>query len=273
MGRAGALLAASALLCVAGCTSTESPSAPGTEASAGSSAPSPSTSAASVWDGVVVVLDPGHRLGNSRFASSVNAPVPDGAGSTKACNTVGASTNSGYPESSFTWSVASMVRRELRALGARVVLTRESNSESEWGPCVDERGQKGNSLASGSGSASDSATVLKLSIHADGGPESAAGFHLITAPGQSQSAESLALAKALKRSLSASFPVATYIAGGDGLDSRRDLATLNHSRIPTVMVELGNMRNPADARRMTTARGRSSYAKALVAGLLEWLSR
>src|SRR3546814_5660698 len=95
-----------------------------------------------------------------------------------------------------------MVRRELRALGARVVLTRESNSESAWGPCVQERGQKGNSLASGSG------TVVKLSIHADGGAGSPAGFHLITAPGQSRSAESRALAKALKGSLAASFPVA-----------------------------------------------------------------
>src|SRR3546814_14083763 len=103
-----------------------------------------------------------------------------------------------------------MVGRELGALGARVVLTRESNSESAWGPCVDERGQKGNSLASGS------CTVAKLSIHADGGAESAAGFHLITAPRQSGSAESLALAPALKRTLAASLPVARYVPGGDG---------------------------------------------------------
>ena len=47
------------------------------------------------------------------------------------------------------------------------------------------------------------------------------------------------------------FPVANYIAGGDGLDFRSDLGTLNLSDVPTVMVELGNMRNARDARRMT----------------------
>ena len=50
----------------------------------------------------------------------------------------------------------------------------------------------------------------------------------------------------------AGVPVANYTAGGDGLDFRSDLGTLNLSDIPAAMVELGNMRNPRDARRMTT---------------------
>ena len=50
-------------------------------------------------------------------------------------------------------------------------------------------------------------------------------------------------------------PVANYIAGGDGMDARGDLGTLNLSDVPVVMVELGNMRNRTDARRMTTTRG------------------
>jgi N-acetylmuramoyl-L-alanine amidase len=66
-------------------------------------------------------------------------------------------------------------------------------------------------------------------------------------------------------------PVADYVAGGDGLDARSDLATLNLSDVPTVMVELGNMRNPADAGRMTTAGGRTTYASALVAGIRGFL--
>ena len=46
--------------------------------------------------------------------------------------------------------------------------------------------------------------------------------------------------------------VANYTAGGDGLDYRSDLGTLNLSDVPVAMVELGNMRNPRDAHRMTT---------------------
>ena len=49
----------------------------------------------------------------------------------------------------------------------------------------------------------------------------------------------------------------------DRLDVRSDLGTLNLSDVPTVMVELGNMRNARDAHRMTTAGGRATYARAL----------
>jgi N-acetylmuramoyl-L-alanine amidase len=66
-------------------------------------------------------------------------------------------------------------------------------------------------------------------------------------------------------------PVANYIAGGDGLDFRSDLGTLNLSNVPTVMVELGNMRNATDARRMTSRHGRATYAAGLVSGLRRFL--
>ena len=65
--------------------------------------------------------------------------------------------------------------------------------------------------------------------------------------------------------------MANYIAGGDGLDVRSDLGTLNLSNIPTVMVELGNMRNPTDAHRMTARTGRSTYAAGLVAAVRRYL--
>ena len=67
------------------------------------------------------------------------------------------------------------------------------------------------------------------------------------------------------------FARANYIAGGDGLDVRGDLGTLNLSDVPTAMVELGNMRNAREARRMTSATGRAAYAAALVAGVRRYL--
>ena len=65
--------------------------------------------------------------------------------------------------------------------------------------------------------------------------------------------------------------MANYTAGGDGLDARGDLGTLNLSDVPTVMVELGNMRNPRDARRMTSDRGRATYAAGLARGMRRFL--
>jgi N-acetylmuramoyl-L-alanine amidase len=64
---------------------------------------------------------------------------------------------------------------------------------------------------------------------------------------------------------------ATYIAGGDGFDVRADLGTLNLSDVPVAMVELGNMRNAADARRMRSRAGRARYARALVHGITTYL--
>ena len=67
------------------------------------------------------------------------------------------------------------------------------------------------------------------------------------------------------------FVAANYVAGGDGLDVRSDLGTLNLSDVPTVMVELGNMRNARDAHRMTSKKGRAAYARALASGVSSFL--
>jgi len=212
--------------------------------------------------GWVVVLDPGHQLGNSAFPAQVNAPV-DAGGFTKACNTTGTATDDGYPEATFTWQVALETRRLLRELGARVLLTRSSNSLAAWGPCVDQRGRAGNPNQPGP------TADLKVSIHGDGSLRSGAhGFHVIAprevAPWTTDiAAPSLRLAEVVRDTLVADgFATSTY-AGSEGIDVRGDLGTLNLADVPTVLVELGNMRDPGDAALMTSAAGRRDYASAL----------
>ncbi len=217
--------------------------------------------------GRTIVIDPGHQLGNHNFPRQINAPVPAG-GFTKPCNTTGTATNGGYPEATFAWQVSRRVARRLRALGARVTLTRHSNRQDRWGPCVDARGRAGNRVGAD----------LKLSIHADGSYAAGArGFHVIVPADRAPwtddiAASSMRLARAVRRGLVAKrFVLATYIAGGDGLDVRSDLGTLNLSDVPTVMVELGNMRSAAEARVMTSPAGRARYARGLVAGVRRFL--
>ncbi len=217
--------------------------------------------------GRTIVIDPGHQLGNHNFPGEINRPVPAG-GFTKPCNTTGTATNGGYPEATFAWQVSRLVAGRLRALGATVVLTRHSNRQDRWGPCVDARGRAGNALHAD----------LKLSIHADGSYAAGArGFHVIAPADRAPwtddiFAPSSRLASDVKAGLrSRSFAMATYIAGGDGLDVRSDLGTLNLSDVPTVMVELGNMRSTYDARVMTSSRGRGRYAAGLVAGVRSFL--
>ncbi|MBD8868342.1 N-acetylmuramoyl-L-alanine amidase [Nocardioides donggukensis] len=220
-----------------------------------------------VLAGRTVLLDPGHQLGNARFPAETSRPVPAG-GFEKACNTDGAATAGGYPEATFTMAVARLLRVGLREHGARVVMTRTRDRADLWGPCVDERGRAGQRAGAD----------VALSIHADGSTASSArGFHVI-APGLRPTdpavRESLALARTLRTALRAGgLPVADYVAGGDGLDRRDDLATLNLARVPVALVELGNMRSPRDARRMTSPAGRTAYASALLDGLVRHLGR
>ena len=85
--------------------------------------------------GRVVVLDPGHQLGNSnpRFAKQMAQTRFNGS-IVKGCNTTGTATNAGFPEATFTWRVAERLKGMLEAKGARVILTRDRNSRDAWGP-------------------------------------------------------------------------------------------------------------------------------------------
>jgi N-acetylmuramoyl-L-alanine amidase len=217
--------------------------------------------------GKVVVIDPGHQLGNHNFPEKINRLVPAG-GFKKPCNTTGTATRGGYPEATFTWQVSRRLARRLERLGARVVLTREVNSQRRWGPCVDRRGRAGNRIPAD----------LKISVHGDGSLRAGArGFHVIAPTDRKPwthdiHRSSRRLAIDMRAALKAKgLRVANYIAGGDGLDFRSDLATLNLSDVPTVMVELGNMRNAADARNMASDKGRARYAAALARSVLRFL--
>jgi len=216
--------------------------------------------------GRVVAIDPGHQLGNSRFPARVGRQV--WVGIWKACNSTGTSTAGGFPEATFAWRVSRRLAARLEALGATVRTTRTSNSRDAWGPCVDTRGRFGAKVGAD----------LAISLHGDGADSSTHGFFVIR-PGLREgytddiAGRSRTLAARVRAGLvGAGFGVSTAY-GGDGLDTRRDLGTLNMADVPTVMVELGNMRNAGDARCMTSRRCRARYAAGLTAGVTGYLSR
>jgi N-acetylmuramoyl-L-alanine amidase len=265
--RSLAALAAVSTLAVGGTLVVASPgNTPGTPPGAITPVYATSTPLA----GKVIVIDPGHQLGNHNFPTQIRQPV-DAGGFPKPCNTTGTSTNGGFQEATFAFLVSKQLQARLQSLGARVILTRGRNREDLWGPCVDRRGRRGNRLADGT------RADLKISIHGDGNVGGGSGFHVIAPSARAGwtddiAAPSLAFANRVRSSLiAAGLPVAAYTAGGDGLDVRGDLGTLNWSDIPVAMVELGNMRSGADAARMTTVSGRARYASALAAGIVGYL--
>ena len=237
-------------------------------ASASASASAAPAAAALPLAGKVVTIDPGHNPTNYRYPQQVNALVKVGNGS-KACDTTGTATDSGYPEADFSLDVARRVRAILQAEGAEVVLTQDGNLP--WGPCVTTRAAIGNQAHS------DAA----ISIHGDGAGPTDIGFHVIlpasVVGGGADTAPITGPSRTLGLDVRSAFhsatgePFANYVNGGTGLDVRSDLGGLNLSTVPKVFIECGNMRNATDAQRMTDAAWRQLAAKGIAAGLTAFL--
>lgn len=210
----------------------------------------------------IVVIDPGHNGANGTHVREINRLV-DAGGFMKACNTVGTTSLSGLTEAAFNWSVARKLGTLLTAQGWQVIYTREDNDG--WGPCVDARGR----------TADRPGVVALLAVHADGGPASGHGFHVIWPKSiveftEKTAASSSALATAVRDAMVATgFTPATYI-GRRGLDNRGDLGTLNRAPVPSMLVESGNMRNVADDHVLSSDGGQQQIAVAIASGFEHW---
>lgn len=214
--------------------------------------------------GKVIVVDPGH---NGAYRAAINTrQVPAGSGRTKPCNSPGTAAESGYSEHRFNWDVARLLIGELRSRGAKVVLTRPDDKGT--GPCVDERAAIGNRAAAD----------LVVSIHADGNvSRSARGFHLILSTrmlgGAGAEAASKRFALILRETIQSGtgMPRSTYTGRGTALSPRTDIAGLNLSKVPAVMLEAGNMHHPRDAALLSSAEFRARLARALADGATQAL--
>jgi N-acetylmuramoyl-L-alanine amidase len=267
---------AAALALVTGCTPAGAlaVAAPPPAVSSSSTPASPSTSPPTALvtapggglQGKVIVIDPGHNGANGRHSRRITRRVWIGNGR-KACDTTGTQTNAGYPESAFTFDVATRLAALLRARGATVVLTRAD--DRGVGPCITERAAIGNRAHA------DAA----ISIHADGAPSAGHGFHVIVPRGIGRNDAIVAPSRRLGATVRDAFrqgtgePLATYTGRRTGgLVARSDLGGLNLSTVPKVFIECGNMRNPGDARRIRSATWRQRAAAALAAGLDTYLT-
>ena len=242
-------------------------SAPASSAAPTKAAPAPVSGPLNLAavTGKTIVIDPGHDGGNAAHPEIINQPVPMGTG-TKACDTTGTQTNGGYQEAAFTFDVGTRLAALLRAAGAHVVMTRDSNTGV--GPCVDQRAKIGN----------DAHAAVAISIHADGAPAAGHGFHVMTparvgAPSNVIVDTSHQLAVRIRDNYRArtGIPTSTYI-GQEGINVRADMGGLNLSVVPKVLVECGNMRNAGDAAMMTNPVYRQRMSEGLAAGLAAYLA-
>jgi N-acetylmuramoyl-L-alanine amidase len=226
--------------------------------------PTPSTPATTPTDtptgdphplaGRTIVVDPGH---NAIWTKALRRPVPAGNGRTKACNSSGTATNDGWGEHAYNWVQAQALVRQLEDRGAKIVLTRLDDNGS--GPCVNLRAAAANT---------NNADLI-ISIHADGSfTGGARGYHIIVSTtmdgGPAVERTSLRLAREVRRRMDTTeMPRSTYIGAGTAFSPRTDIATLNLSEHPGVMMEMGNMRNADDVALLRSKEFRRAAAVAL----------
>jgi N-acetylmuramoyl-L-alanine amidase len=245
---------------------TAQPSAPATSASPVPAAqtPSPSPSPpAEPLAGKVIGIDPGHNGGNFTDPGAINKQVWNGR-EWESCDTTGTDTAGGYTEALFNFSVARYLRADLRRDGARVVMTRATNNGV--GPCVDRRAQIINQAGAN----------VAIDIHADGGPPAGRGFTVLEpvadGPNDSVVASSQQFGRDVRQAFLAgtAMPVSTY-EGVNGIMPRNDLAGLNLTRVPKVLIECGNMRNATDASLLVSGRFQRQVAGVLTAAIIRFL--
>jgi N-acetylmuramoyl-L-alanine amidase len=214
--------------------------------------------------GKIVAVDPGHNGGNAAAPGIINQIIWNGRES-ETCDTTGTETDFGYTEAQFNFNVATYLAADLRAEGATVVLTRSSNGGV--GPCVTQRAAIGNNAHA------DAA----ISIHADGGPPSGRGFAVLEPVSDGINAAIIGPSQELGLDIRRAFlagtgePISSY-DGVNGMQPRDDLAGLNLSTVPKVLIECANMRNATDAALLTTARWQQAAAQALATGLTAFLT-
>ena len=215
--------------------------------------------------GLTVGIDPGHNGGNFADPSYINRLIWNGR-EWEACNTTGTETDSGYTEARFNFNVATYLREDLQRDGARVVMTRTSNTGV--GPCVNRRAQI----------IDRSHANVAIDIHADGGPASGRGFTVLEPVADGPNDKVIRSSERFGSDVRAAFlttttmPVSTY-DGVDGITHRDDLAGLNLTTVPEVLIECGNMRNAVDAALLTSARFQKEIARALEAAIMRFLGK
>ncbi|HEY2313158.1 MAG TPA: N-acetylmuramoyl-L-alanine amidase [Streptosporangiaceae bacterium] len=236
----------------------------GASSASGDSPGASQTPAALPLAGKTVGIDPGHNGGNFDDSAFINNMIWNGRAE-ETCDTTGTQTATGYTEAQFNFNVATYLRADLIADGARVVLTRHSNHGV--GPCVTSRAQIINRAHAD----------VAIDIHADGGPSYGRGFTVLEpvadGPNDKVISASIAFGNKVRAAMLAytRMPVSDYYGQG-GIIERDDLAGLNLTTVPKILIECGNMPNATDARLLTSPAFQHLLARALTASIVAYLT-
>ncbi len=214
--------------------------------------------------GKVVGIDPGHNGRNYADPGYIDHLIWNGR-EEEACDTTGTETDGGYTEARFNFDVAEYLAGDLRAEGAKVVLTR--TTDDGVGPCVNRRAELLNRAHAN----------VAIDIHADGGPPDGRGFAVLEPVADGPNDHVITASEAFGRVVVERYhdltgmPASSY-DGIDGVSHRDNLAGLNLTTVPKVLVECGNMRNSTDAALLVRSSFQRLAAHAFAAAISSYLA-
>ena len=217
--------------------------------------------------GKIVGIDPGHNGRNYTDPSYLNHQVWNGTG-WEDCDTTGTGTSGGYTEALFNFRVAEYLRADLIRDGATVVMTRNSNNGI--GPCVTTRSYIINKAHAN----------VAVDIHADGAycDRPCRGFAILEPVNDGTNKNVIVSSARLGTDIRAAMlagtpmPVSNY-DGKNGINHRNDLAGLNLTKVPKILIEVGNMKNATDVRLLTSAKFQQEVARTLLNAIIKFLAR
>lgn len=203
---------------------------------------------------VVICLDPGHGITSASRQEAVS-PL---SSETKPAYVSGAAGNS-QTEEALNLAVAEMARDELEALGAQVVLTRQTNEATVSNI---ERAQIANQAGAD----------LCIRIHADGSEDSSVyGMSMQVPAGSLLGTPSIEEPSARAAEIILQAVTEATGARSRGLAQRSDLTGFNWSEVPCVLLEMGFLSNPEEDARLAQTEYRQQIASGIAEGVCRWM--
>lgn len=204
--------------------------------------------------GLVICLDPGHGITSASGQERVSPLSQE----TKPAYVSGAE-GSSQTEEELNLTVAELTRAELEALGAQVVMTRQTNEATVSNI---ERAQIANNAGAD----------LCVRIHADGSEDpSVYGMSMQVPSGELLGTPEIEQTSAQAAEIILEDVTAATGARNRGLVPRSDLTGFNWSEVPCVLLEMGFLSNAQEDALLATADYRQKIADGIAAGICRWV--
>lgn len=206
--------------------------------------------------GKVVVIDAGHQA----HGDSSLEPIGPGSSQKKAKVASGASGAYGpyHDESQVNLAVALKLEKVLKARGVKVVMVRTT--------------QKVNIANSARAEIANRAhAALFIRIHADSSTSSSTHGISMQLPNSNQWTAPIVARSVKAGNIVLKATVAATGAANRGPVQRGDLSGFNWSKVPTILIEMGFMSNPAEDKALNSATYEQKLATGMANGIVQYL--